>query len=180
MSAYLVVFKSYHNTIFSVALQYCKLKHLADDAAQQVFVELWEKRAILNTVEDPEAWLWVIARNQTIKILKKESTQKSYVEYMKEFFSDSSDTPVNQLILKQRSTLIEKIVNSLPTRQQQVYKLSRNEGLTYHQIASELSIGTETVKEHMAKALNNIRIALKKHEHELRTIMILFFYYFFS
>lgn len=179
MSAYLDVFKNYHGTIYSVALKYCKLHHLAEDAAQQVFVELWEKRERLSTVDDPEAWLWTVTRNQTVKILKKESTQKNYVDYLKEYFGDDEHTPICQLILKQKSTLIERIINSLPERQQETYRLSRNDGFTYLQIAKKLGIGAETVKEHIGKALKNIRIALKKHENELRATLLLFFSNFF-
>ncbi|PZP49309.1 MAG: hypothetical protein DI598_08150 [Pseudopedobacter saltans] len=178
MSAYLVVYQAYYETIHSVAYQYCKLKHLADDATQQVFVELWERRDKLVSVENPEAWLWVIARNQTIKIIKKEMSHRAYVEYLKNYFSDEEMTPINQLIVKQRCSLIDRIINSLPARQLETYRLSREEGLTYQQIAKKLGIGIETVKEHIAKALKNIRTALKAHEHELRIVFIIFSQFF--
>ncbi len=174
MSAYLTVFKTYQPTVFSVALQYCKTTHLAEDASQQVFVALWEKRDTLKNINDPEAWLWTVARNQTINMLRKESTQKVYLEYLKDFFSDEEITPINQLILKQRTHIINRVIEDLPDRQKEVYQLSRNEGLTYTEIARNLGIGTETVKEHMAKALKNIRKVLVKYESELKAILIFF------
>jgi len=73
--------------------------------------------------------------------------------------------------LKEKS---EKIIELLPPRQKQIYKLSREKGLTYKEIANKLSISVNTVETHMERALRLIR----KNLGEV-SISLLILYYLF-
>jgi RNA polymerase sigma-70 factor (ECF subfamily) len=62
----------------------------------------------------------------------------------------------------------------LPPQQQKVYLLSREEGLTHQQIATQIGIATETVKKHMMAALRSVRIFVRNH-YELIISLLVFF-----
>lgn len=174
--AFAEVFNRYYDLVFSTALQYCKIPTLAEDVVQQVFMVLWDKRSMLNEVENGIGWLWTITRNQAISILKRESRKESYITYAKEFFSSEQETPLQQLELRQNRSLIDSIINDLSPRQQQVFRMSRYEGATYAQIGELLGISAETVKEHVAKALKAIRQGLSAYKNDLLLLTAFLFY----
>lgn len=170
--AFTIVFDKYYSRIYSTALQYCKIKSHASDITQQVFTLLWEKRAALPEIANAEGWLWTVTKFQTLKLMRAESVRNSYVQSVKEIFQSEMDTPFDKLIIRQRSERITQIINALPPRQQEVYKLSRHQGATYADIAKQLGIGVETVKEHMSKALKVIREMMLNYRDELIILIV--------
>jgi RNA polymerase sigma-70 factor (family 1) len=170
-TAFATLFNTYHSRIFSTSLQYCKVREHANDITQLVFAILWEKRASLRVVEDAEAWMWTVTKNQTLKLLRKESHHKTYITYAKALFEEESDTPLNRLILRQKGEVIEEIIKALPPRQEEVYRMSRHQGASYAEIAEKLGIGIETVKEHMAKALKKIRAQLMLYREDIISLL---------
>jgi RNA polymerase sigma-70 factor (family 1) len=161
------LYHQYYSRIFSTALQYCKIRSLAEDIVQQVFFIVWEKRATLATIENGESWLWTVTRNQTMNLLRKEASKQTYITHIKERFTYEEASPLQELLNKQKGERIEQIINSLTARQQQVYKLSRNEGLTYAEIAKTLELSPDTVKEYMSNALKTMRKMLLQYKDEI-------------
>lgn len=173
--SFTTLYHQYYSRIFSTALQYCKVRSLAEDIAQQVFSIVWEKRASLATIENGESWLWTVTRNQTMNLLRKESSRQTYITYIKEQFAYEEASPLQELLNKQKGERIEQIINSLSPRQQQVYKLSRNEGMTYAEIARTLAVSPDTVKEYMVNALKTMRKMLLQHKDEIIILATLIF-----
>lgn len=177
--AFAELFNNHYDAVFSTAIQYCKIKTIAEDVVQAVFIDVWEKRSGLSDVENAPAWLRTVTRNKAITALKKESRQEQYKTAVKELFETEENTPLQQLILRQKQELIQKILNSLPARQKQVYTLSRYDGGTYAEIGKGLGISAETVKEHMAKALKTIREMMLAHKTDLLIALFCLLFYFF-
>lgn len=161
------LYQQYYSRVFSTALQYCKIRALAEDIAQQVFFVVWEKRSSLTTIENGESWLWTVARNLTMNVLRKEASRQTYITHIKERFVQESHTPLQELLNKQKGERIKKIINTLTPRQQQVYKLSRDNGMTYAEIAKALHLSPDTVKEYMTEALKTIRKMLLQYKDEI-------------
>lgn len=140
---------------------------MAEDITQHVFLVVWSKRMALASIEKAEPWLWTVTRNRAISFIRKEACKRAYIKYLKTRFEQEECSPLQLLLNKQKAERMEKIINSLTFRQQQVYRLSRNEGMTYSAIAKYLSISTDTVKEYMSNALKAIRKMLLLHQDEL-------------
>ncbi len=140
---------------------------MAEDITQHVFLVVWSKRMALARIEKVEPWLWTVTRNRAISFIRKEAYKRTYIKYLKTRFEQEERSPLQLLLNKQKAERMEKIINSLTFRQQQVYRLSRNEGMTYSAIAKYLSISTDTVKEYMSNALKKIRKMLLLHKDEL-------------
>ncbi len=69
------------------------------------------------------------------------------------------------------SQLIREAVEKLSPRQQQVYRMSREQGITLQQIALQLGISYDTVREHMSNALKSIRAYLEEHYGEISLLL---------
>ncbi len=156
VAAYERLFHFYYDLIYSTAFKYGKTKELAEDAAQQVFLKVWERRGELRLVENPEGWLFTAARYQVLHALDKEFSKEAYLRYVKSLVAVTDISPVDEIMRKQQQELLRRAYEGLSARQLEVYRMSREQGLTYDQIAGVLGISRETVKEHMAKALKGI------------------------
>ncbi len=165
--SFTTLYQQYYGLVFSTALQYCKMKTVAEDIAQHVFFVVWKKRSTLMSIDKGESWLWTVARNEATNVVRKEVYRRAYMNYIKERFEEEHDTPLSRILNKQKRERIEAIINTLPLRQQQVYRLSRGEGMSYAAIAKTLKISPETVKDYMSGALKNMRRMLLQYKGEI-------------
>lgn len=165
--AYKLVFNRYWNKIYQVALSFLKVPDQAQDAVQQVFIKLWEKRSKLPEVQNLDAWLFIMARNTIISILERIVSSRKGVQQIKDVIPEDYLTPSALLEYKQVSAIIQDAVNRLPPQQALVFRLSREQGLTYAQIAERLQIAPATVKSHIIRALNSIREYVFRHSDRI-------------
>lgn len=165
------MFDSYWNKIYQVALSFLKVPDQAQDAVQQVFIKLWEKRNKLPEVENLDAWLFIMARNTIINMLDRIVSSRKGIQQIKDAIPEDYLTPSGVLEYKQVSEIIQDAVNRLPSQQALVFRLSREQGLTYAEIAERLHIAPATVKSHIIRALNSIREYVYRHTD--RTLMVI-------
>lgn len=170
--AFADLYLGFYDKVYSVALMYLKAREMAEDVTQQVFLKLWEKRASLGGVMKIDSFLFITARNEIMNTFRHRSVQDNYQAFIRELFSQETATPEDLLIIKQKSKLIASIISELPGRQQEAFRLSRLKGYSYEQIATEMNISLSTVKEHMSKALQQVKALLLMHKKEL---LLLFF-----
>ena len=73
---------------------------------------------------------------------------------------EESLLPDKQLSYKESLGLLNEAIERLPPQQKIAYRLSRNEGKKYEEIALEMGISISTVKNHLTKAIGFVRIYL--------------------
>jgi RNA polymerase sigma-70 factor (ECF subfamily) len=171
--AFQFLFQQYYNRIFGNTLQLVKIRAVAEDIAQQVFMKAWEKREQLTDLEQPAAWLFQIARNLMADRLRDEFKKEQYTTYALELLEMQSASPEDVLMLRQKRELLHRSVQTLSPRQKEVYRLSTEEGLSYHEIADRLGITRDTVKEHLQIARTKIKQYLSEHREELIGLILL-------
>jgi len=72
--------------------------------------------------------------------------------------------PDRQLQVKELEGLIGSGIARMPAQQQAVFRLSRQEGLSYEEIASRLAISKSTVKWHIIAGLNSLKQFIRQYE----------------
>lgn len=173
-SAFNLLYDKYAGKVYAMGIKYLKSPFLAQDAVQEIFVKIWNNRGQLPYVRSFPAWLGTISRNQLINELQKQVP----IEVLEESHPGARHeiVPVagSEIDFRELEQLIKKGVESLSPRQQQIYKLSREEGLSHKQIAVQLSISYDVVREHMSKALKNLRIFL---ENNYRYMLLLWLFF---
>lgn len=156
-TAYKEVFQHYWPRVYSVALIFVKAPELAEDAAQEVFAQLWVKRALLADVEEFRAYLFTSAKNLVFNKLRARVFTGSFNEYLQEYFADSFADPVTKLELKEANQVIEAGINQLTPQQQKVFRLSRFQGLSHAEIAEATGLSPRTIKNYMVSANLSLR-----------------------
>lgn len=165
--AFRVFFHEYSNNIYTVAFMLTKSAVMAEDMVQEIFLKLWLNRTALPEVTNIRGYIFIHARNHIFNELRKKSSDPRFIEELTDYLGEVRDTPEHQLLEKEGRELLQAAVRNLPTQQQLVYQLSRDENLTQEEIAHRLGISKHTVRNHMAQALQNIRQYLESNASEV-------------
>lgn len=152
------IFNLYYVRIFHFAKKYLRSEHLAEDAVQDIFLKLWEKKEELIQVEDFSSWLFLLTRNHVLNILKRASTESRIKEEIKKTIETSDEQlDEKQIFEKERFNLLQKIITMLPSQRQEVFRLCRFEEKSYEETAQLMGISKSTVNDHMVKAMKYLK-----------------------
>ncbi len=150
------IYDSYYLDICRSLSYYTADLHAVEDVVQDVFVNLWRNRAEIR-VRDYKAYLLYCARNRMLNLLRdKRRRLQLIVSRQAEAESPTcaeDDGGIDQELVR----LVHEAIAKLPRRCREVYLLSKEEGLTYKQIAGQLGISVKTVESQMGIALRKIR-----------------------
>lgn len=158
-----VLFKDYYEMLCQFAVKYVKNMEQSEGVVQDTFYNIWKNKEKLNINTSLKAYLYTAVRNNCLQVLRTRSLDIKYENYYKSHYVNESISPSDELNAKELSKVINKALNSLPERCQQIFKMSRYEGLKYQEIAEKLSISIKTVEANMGKALKHFRAHLKDY-----------------
>lgn len=132
-------------------------KEAAQEAMQESLIRLWLHRDKLADVVNPRAWFYRIVANECTRYLEKHGF-KEYAEPDRLRPADPEQYQT-ELVLSYRETahIVATAVASLPPKRREIYRLSREEGLTQPEIAERLGVSRDYVKQALAISLQVIR-----------------------
>ncbi len=160
-SSFKVLFLQYIDPVTNYAYHICGNEELANDVAQEVFMKVWEKRATLDSRKSIKYFLFVLVRNIIISNFRKLGSYKKYRDHFQFTAERNSNSLEKQLEANELSSLITSAIDKLPEKRKKVFQLSRNDALSYMEIAEKLDISPRTVEVHIALAIKNIREYLR-------------------
>ena len=172
--AFLELYDRYHLQVYNWALKFVKTPAIAEDIVQDVFLKIWVIRERLNPQLSFPAFIYRICRNRVFSDLKKIAVNERLTLNVIEQFRSLKESPADLAIWNQYEVLLESAIRKLPKQRQKVFKLCRQGGKTYEEVAVELCISKNTVKEHMVMAVKNIREYFYQYG-EMSFILIFFF-----
>ena len=152
--AFYHIYERYRKRIYGFVLRYIKQNEDAEEIVQEVFVKVWESRNKIDAYSLFEAFLFTIAYNTTISLLRKRTNEKKYLEYLKSLQQpDIASDLIDEIHFNELIDQVQMLVNELTPRQKEVFQLSREDALTHDEIAKKLDISLNTVKKHMTNTL---------------------------
>ena len=165
------LYKRYQKRLFHFINYILKSTEDSENIVQEVFLKLWENR---HKIEKVKPYIFSIAYNSTISQIRKKIREQAFIDHIRSL-PESWEDPVNiDLEYRELKDRTEMIIRELPDRQKEVYLLSRQEGLSYREIAEKMEISVNTVENHLVKALKTIR----KELGNVSLLGMLFYYLF--
>ncbi|QGY42564.1 RNA polymerase sigma-70 factor [Maribellus comscasis] len=161
MSAFDIIYKKYSRRLYGFVFRYVKQEADTEEIVQEVFVKIWKSREKLNIYSSFESFLFTIAHNATVNLLKKRATEQKYVEHVKSLQNiDEAYELTDEIHYKELKLKYQGLLNELSPRQKEIFKLSREEELSHKEIAEKLGISVHTVKNHLVTTLSFLRSKL--------------------
>ncbi len=162
-TAFRELFDRYSKRFYAVALTMTRSDHTAQEIVQEVFYTIWLQRHLLVKVESPSSYIFSIVYNSIHAHFRKLAVERKMKAIMIERESEAENPVEDMLFAKENKQLLQKAIEQLPAQQMQVYKLSKEEGLSREEIAVKLNLSPNTVRNHLHEALKSIRSYIGKH-----------------
>lgn len=164
-NAFAYVFKEYYGVLLNYASRILHDAEVANDLVQEVFCRLYEKRGELRGEIDLKPYLYRIVYNDCLNVIKHRNIEQNYVngELLDFYFSKVIETPEAELALQSEELreAVQVAIQKLPVRCQEIFVLSKIEGLSNKEIAERLGISVKTVENQMTVALSKLRKELE-------------------
>lgn len=153
---------SYHNYLVVVGLRYLSDRQRVEDVIHDTFADLWNKQKDIE-VQSVKSFLRGAIVNKCLAIIRKER-RIDLVDDHSHDIASNTPTPDQYLDRAQLEKEILKIIAQLPSKCQQVFKLSRFDGRSHQEISDKMGISKKTIENHMTKALRTLRDQLKRKD----------------
>jgi RNA polymerase sigma-70 factor (ECF subfamily) len=163
-------FRTYYKQLVVFAYKMVYRQDVAEDMVQQVFLSVWEHLEQLDVDKGILSYLYQSTRNRCINHLN--SAHQSNTTHVDEPVGDHLVTTERTLETKELLKQIKTAIQELPEKCREVFLLSREQGLTYKEIAATLDISVKTVENQMGKALKHLYARLGSR---LEILLIIFF-----
>ena len=163
MASFEKLFYRFYPGMFSYAAGLLRKEEVAEEVVQDVFYNIWKNRESLWISTSWQGYLYRSVYNNAMMYLRK---------HRRELLTDDSyaleqgpgpGDPLEEMQYREAEDLVNRTVEQFPARTREIFRLNRQEGLTYREIAGKLSISVKTVEAHMGKALKALRNSLEKY-----------------
>jgi len=158
--AYEKIYFNFSKELLAQAYKKTGDKVIAQELVQNIFISLWEKREIA-TIKDIRFYLFGALKFGIVNHIRAEVIANRYIEYEQISYRKNSEDTEHLVGLKDLSEIIEKSLNSLPEKTQEVFRLSRYDHKSTKDISSGLNISEKAVEYHITRSLKHIKEHLK-------------------
>lgn len=160
-TAFQELFDLFYTRLLSFANSIIKSDSLAEEIVLDVFTHVWQNRSQLNSIARPVSYLYVAVKNTSINYLERLDEQPKFslenIDINTVVFDCS---PEIEYISTELQENIHKVIETLPPKCKLIFKLIREDGLKYAQVAEILNISINTIDCQIAIALKRIGKAL--------------------
>ncbi len=156
------LYKAYHNRLHHFSRVITRSDQLAEEVVNDVFVKLWNQRDKIREIENLTVYLYIAVKNQSLNALSrkaKELTTEPF-DFIEIELKNSSINSDELMVTKEMFQRMQKSIDALPPRCKMIFKLVREDGLKYKEVAQILNITVNTIDVQMAIAVKRICTAL--------------------
>lgn len=161
--AFRKVFDRFHRKIFQFAFNFLKDKAQSEEIVQDTFLNFWLNRERLDPSQPIAPLLFTIARRSLVDAWRKATHSERFRQHVRQFMASVSNETEEQVMRNDLERITQEALRLLNQQQQQVFQLSRNDGLSYEEIAEQMQISKHTVKYHLVNALKILKAHFNKH-----------------
>ena len=137
-------------------------REIAEELVEDVFVKLWANRKQAPQIENITVYLYVAVKNRSLNSLSQKAKEllSAPFDFLDTTLDKFAADPYDLLITGEMMDRMRKAVDELPPRCKLIFKLVREDGLKYKEVAEVLNISVNTIDAQMAIAVRKICTAL--------------------
>lgn len=160
-TAFETIYRHYWSKVYSFTRLYIRTESEVEDIVQELFIKLWNVRETIDLTKSFEGFLFILTRN----LIFSQFRQSFNEDYFELTVLEATASPCDvegEVATADLSAQIDTLLLQLTPRQQEVYRLSRKELLSYAEIAQRLGISERTVEKHLSEVLHFLRQRLRR------------------
>lgn len=162
--AYETVFREYYRPMTAYAFRFLHDLTESESIVQDVFLRLWQKRKEIMITSSLQNYLFRSVKNNCINYIEHEKIKTGYQDMVIKNEADRSE--YSEFFLEYGLRMkIQAAIAALPQKRQEIFRMAREDGLKYREIADQLKISVKTVETQMTLALKQLRESLKAYKN---------------
>jgi RNA polymerase sigma-70 factor (family 1) len=159
-TAYKELFALFYKSLQQFAISFVRSPEVAEEIVSDVFIKVWKKRAGLNRIHNLKLYLFISTKNGALNHLRSQKKvflqpEQYFVQLQSIYFN-----PEKLMLTAEMMNRVQKAINDLPPRCQLIFKLIKEDGLKYRDVAELLQLSIKTIENQMAIALRKIGLAI--------------------
>jgi len=155
------LYNYYYPRLYAFAKKFLKVEDDINDILQEVFIKIWENRKNIKNVETFNAYIFTITKNAVVSYFREKTKLIAFESRVREMATAEGYLTENTAEYKDIKEKVDQLIEQLPQKRQQIFKLSREQGLSNKEIASEMGISVKTVEDHIMHAIRFLKNNLK-------------------
>lgn len=165
--AFRVFYDRYWEKLYNYLMSIIKSPEITEEIVIDIFLKLWTGRELLQNIQHLDGFLRKVAYNKAMDFFKIASRDAQLKRVIADKMANEASIGADQLLLDNESQhILHQAIQQLSPQRRLIFTLSREEGLTHDQIARQLNLSRNTVRNSMAEALKTIRHYLKQNDIE--------------
>ena len=135
----------------------------ARDIVQEVFFNIWKNRKKIELESSFRNFIVTAVRNQCTDILRKRTVIDRFATRSPSTMEPSEQSPEEIYTINELEQIIGKAIQKLPPNIREAFDMNRFKGMTYNEIAQQMSLSPKTIEAYISKALSILRVELKDY-----------------
>jgi len=174
------------NKLIKFSVYYVHQREVAEEIVSEVFVKCWTNRGSLSQIDYPESYLFIAVKNQSLKYRKKYSNIHLVELEDNSFHLVDMTDPSKKLERKELHHRLDQAIEMLPMQARIVFRLIKENGLKYKEVAEILNISPRTVQTQLFRSIDKLRQTLKSlpeytkglgKSDKILSILLMLFYF---
>lgn len=172
-SAFTEIYNRYSPKILAQTNRMLRDSDAAKDLVQELFLTIWRRLDHIRLDAKIGGYLYVAAQNLILKYIQRNKFQNDYLASLARFSTELENSTSESLDEKELRTLLNGYIGQLPEKTRIIFELSRQANLSYREIAVQLGIAEQTVKNQVSIALKILRDKIGPHKAGTLLIIVL-------
>lgn len=165
----------FYKQIFAYCYRYTLSRESAEELTHDIFLHLWNTRTYINPEIGIKGYLMTISKNILFTWLRNLNRSKKMRAELESHFlrEQSAHDPEKQIEAVHDLGVMRNSLNCLPPKRKMVFEMIRFKEMTYNEVADQLFISRDAVKDHMVKA-NRVIESMKKNKSHLDYVTVIY------
>jgi RNA polymerase sigma-70 factor (ECF subfamily) len=163
-NAFKVLYQKYAPKLFGFSRKYLNSDIESEEIVQEVFIRIWEKKENIDENQSFSSYVFQAAKHKIFNGFRKKVNEQAYLDFL--ILSDKSSSSFTEMEVEYREIKekADQAIKAMPPKRQEIFRLSREQGLKNKEIAAKLQISIKTVENQMGQALKFLRDELSDYQ----------------
>lgn len=156
-----MIYECFFQRLIRFSFSFVKTREAAEEVVEDVIIKWWRNKTGIDAIENLSVYFFTAVRNQSLNYLERQAKYTTaHLSGLDNESESHSISPLEHLIISEMNQELQVAVATLPERCQLIFRLVREEGLKYKEIADILNISINTIDNQMAIAVRRICASL--------------------
>lgn len=175
LRAYDQLFERYFGVLYNFSLNYVRNTAVAEELVMDLMLTIWQKRHELQIEGEVGNYLFRAMKNVLFNFIRKKQLLTSAIELRPDQHPAESKSADHELQHKELQKVYQLKLKELSPQRRKIFQLSREEDMTYMQIAQDMNLSVNTIKTQMLASLKYFRENLKEYTDITMLLMVILF-----